>query len=171
MLDMEKASHRVCHLGLVYKHSISIAPRRVNTVATFQEDRLFQVTVKNAVSIARSSAQVCHRSYITRMLRIPHKNYPRQRGRDAHAVWQRCRVYHPIDQPRAHIARPRSALTPSLGWVKASCECCEDTGYRHCHETAAATGLTLLGQTVVWPPPHHRPAHYTVHYKLPININ
>lgn len=56
-LDMEKAFDRVWHPGLVYKLSTSTTPRRVvKTVATFLENRRFQVAVEGALSQARRIA-------------------------------------------------------------------------------------------------------------------
>lgn len=57
LLDMEKAFDRVWHPGLVYKLSTSTTPRRVvKTVATFLENRRFQVAVESALSQARTIA-------------------------------------------------------------------------------------------------------------------
>ncbi|KAJ2937340.1 hypothetical protein O0L34_g19223 [Tuta absoluta] len=56
-LDMEKAFDRVWHPGLVYKLSTSTTPRRVvKIVATFLEDRRFQVAVEDALSQVRRIA-------------------------------------------------------------------------------------------------------------------
>lgn len=51
LLDMEKAFDRVWHQGLVYKLSMSSTPRRVvKIIASFLEDRTFQVRVQDDTS-------------------------------------------------------------------------------------------------------------------------
>lgn len=53
LLDMEKAFDRVWHSGLIYKLATSTTPRRiVKTVASFLEDRSFQVKVEGSLSKA-----------------------------------------------------------------------------------------------------------------------
>ncbi|XP_061725406.1 uncharacterized protein LOC133531290 [Cydia pomonella] len=54
LLDMEKAFDRVWHDGLIYKLSLSTAPRRiVRVIASFLTDRRFHVQVESAVSQER----------------------------------------------------------------------------------------------------------------------
>lgn len=57
MLDMEKAFDRVWHEGLLYKLSLSPAPRQlVRVVASFLQDRKFRVAVEDATSSERCIA-------------------------------------------------------------------------------------------------------------------
>lgn len=53
-LDIEKAFDRVWYSGLLYKLSIPTTPRRVvKIVATFLQDRRFQVAVESSLSTER----------------------------------------------------------------------------------------------------------------------